>query len=93
MKLRLGFSIAIYSDPDILVLDEGVSAGDREFQKKCNDKLDRLFEQRKTILVVSHWMEFLRKHSRRVIWLDKGKIVQDGGPEIIDKYDGFRVSK
>lgn len=86
MKLRLGFAIAVASEPDIIILDEEVSAGDEDFQKKSMKKIDEFVKEGKTLLIVSHWMDFLKKHCQRIIWLEKGKIVADGGLEILEKY-------
>lgn len=86
MRLRLGFSIAVYSNPDILVLDEGISAGDEKFHKKAHKAISTLFSKDKTIIVVSHWMSFLRENCKRMIWMEKGKIKMDGAKEVIEAY-------
>jgi teichoic acid transport system ATP-binding protein len=86
MKLRLGFAIAVASDPDIIILDEEVSAGDEDFQRKSMKKIDEFVREGKTLLVVSHWMDFLKKHCERIIWLEKGKVVADGGMRVLNKY-------
>ncbi len=86
MKLRLGFSIAVSTNPDILILDEGISAGDENFQKKSTKKIDEFFRQKKTILVVSHWLEYIKLNCSRVLWLKEGKMVADGGTEVIEEY-------
>lgn len=86
MKLRLGFSIAVHSDPDIMVLDEGLSAGDEKFQKKAGKVIKEMFKKDKTIIVVSHWLEFLSKNCNRIIWMDNGKIIADGNKKIIKDY-------
>lgn len=86
MKLRLGFAIAVASDPDIIILDEEVSAGDEDFQRKSMKKIDEFVSEGKTLLVVSHWMDFLKKNCQRIIWLEGGRIVADGGMEILEKY-------
>lgn len=76
MKLRLGFAVAIFADPDILILDENLSAGDAEFQKKSQEKIRSFFRQGKTILMVSHWQEFIKKNCTRVITMREGNIVK-----------------
>lgn len=86
MALRLGFSIAVHSDPDILVLDEGISVGDQAFRKKSLAKMNEFFKAGKTIIVVSHWLDYLKKNCNRIIWLENGKIKKDGTPKIIDEY-------
>jgi ABC-type polysaccharide/polyol phosphate transport system ATPase subunit len=77
MKLRLGFSIAIHSKPDILILDEGLAVGDAEFSRKSKNKLLNMFKENKTILVVSHWMEFLKQRCNRIIELNNQIILHD----------------
>lgn len=86
MKLRLGFSVAIHSDPDILILDEGISTGDQGFRKKLETRLHEFFLQKKTILIVTHWTHFLKQNCHRIIRLEAGKIVADGGVDILDQY-------
>lgn len=76
MKLRLGFSIAIHSQPDILLLDEMITVGDEEFQEKSGKKIEELFRQNKTIIVVTHWLEFLKKHCQVLYTFSEGKIVK-----------------
>jgi ABC-type polysaccharide/polyol phosphate transport system ATPase subunit len=88
MKLRLGFSIAVHADPDILILDEGISAGDQSFQKKSGEKIEEFFKANKTILVVSHWIEYLEKHVNRVLWIEKSRVKKDGGKRVIGEYVG-----
>ncbi len=86
MKLRLGFAIAVHADPDILVLDEMIATGDANFQKKCFDRIQEFFKQHKTIITVSHVMEFIEPHYQRFIWLEKGKVRMDGGKEVVAAY-------
>ncbi len=78
MMFRLAFSVGVHSDPDILILDENVSVGDEDFQKKSQRKIHELFEMQKTIIVVSHWADFIRKNCNRLVRLQSGEIVRDG---------------
>ncbi|OGG11757.1 hypothetical protein A2Z00_05315 [Candidatus Gottesmanbacteria bacterium RBG_13_45_10] len=87
MKLRLGFSVAIHADPDTLILDEGLGAGDIDFQKRAQDVILNFFRQRKTILVVTQLLYFIRKNCKRVILLDHGEKIIDGGLNIIKTYE------
>lgn len=88
MQSRLGFAIAINVHKDIVLIDEILGVGDAEFRQKCDEKLDRLMGER-TILLVSHDMNAIRKRANRVIWLDKGMIVDQGDPEdVIQQYLG-----
>ena len=90
MKLRLGFSVAVHSSPSILVFDENLSIGDQNFRKKSFDRIEEFFEQGKTVIMVSHDLDFLKANSDRVIWLDGGKVVNDGATQkIIRLYKKF----
>ena len=87
MRSRLSFSIAVHVPSDILLIDEVLAVGDQEFQGKCLDKIDEFKKIGKTILFVSHDMESIKKISNRVIWLDKGKIIEEGLPnKVIASY-------
>lgn len=67
MKLRLGFSVAAHSDPDVLLLDENIIAGDEDFQIKIASYLNNFFQKDKTAIIVSHWMDFLKKNCTRLV--------------------------
>lgn len=87
MKLRLGFSVAIHSNPDILIIDEVITAGDAEFRKKTYIKMQEFFKQKKTILFVSHNLDVLQKLCPRTVWLDKGKIrIAGSSKKVISQY-------
>ncbi len=86
MILRLGFSIAIHADPDILILDEGIIVGDQDFQKKAYDQIEEIFAKGKTVVVCSHMVALLKRLCNRFIWIDDGKIQMDGGKEVIIEY-------
>lgn len=78
MALRLGFSIAAHADPDTLLLDENLAVGDQEFQKQSQRKIQQFFRQNKTIILVSHWLEFIKKNCSFVVLLKNGEIVESG---------------
>lgn len=80
MILRLGFAIAIASDPDILIVDEGMSVGDLPFREKAYDYLRTHFADR-TVISVSHDFASISALTRRAIWLDRGAIVCDDDTE------------
>lgn len=80
MILRLGFSIAIHSSPDILILDELLSVGDKNFQQKSVERMEQFIHEGKTLIFTSQWMPYIEKLSERVILLQKGKIVETGKP-------------
>jgi len=78
MYMRLGFSVAIHTDFDILLIDEIISVGDEEAQQKCIKKIFELKESGKTIVVASHNMNMISELCNRVILLERGKVVQEG---------------
>ncbi len=78
MYMRLAFAIAINVDADILLVDEILAVGDANFQKKCFDKLDEIKKNGATIVIVSHSMEQIKGICDRVIWIEAGRIKQDG---------------
>jgi len=78
MILRLGFSIAAYSDPDILLLDEVLAVGDRSFKEKSFTKIQEFFKKGKTIVYISHYMEGVLQLCPKTIWLENGKIKMTG---------------
>lgn len=92
MYMRLAFSVAVCVDPDILIVDEALAVGDGHFQKKCLDKI-RDFQMRgKTILFCSHALAYITSVCRRAIWLDHGKVMNDGPAiEVIRAYEDFIV--
>ena len=86
MLARLGFSIAISCNPDILIVDEILAVGDTAFQKKCYDKLRSLKDQGVTFIIVSH-SDVVKEMCTRGIWLKDGQKVMDG--EINEVYDSY----
>jgi hypothetical protein len=87
MQVRLAFSIAIRAKSDILVLDEVLAVGDAAFQKKCFDYFRKLKDESKTVILVSHSMDSIKKFCDRALMLEHGEIVAIGDPEeVSDKY-------
>ena len=78
MYARLAFSVAINVEADILLIDEILSVGDVNFQAKCFDKLQEIKAEGTTIVIVSHSMEQIEQICTRNIWLQDGKIREDG---------------
>lgn len=88
LVLRLGFSIAIHSDPDILILDENIHIGDKEFGIATYKKMRQLLSRRKTVIVASHDLNFIKNNCDRVIWLKNGVLITEGVPlKVINKYE------
>lgn len=87
MKLRLGFSVAVHSNPDILVIDEIIAAGDEKFRKKSYQKMQEFFRRKKTILFVSHNLDVIQKLCPNTLWLDKGRATLLGpSKKVIARY-------
>jgi len=80
MFVRLAFATSIHVDPDIFLVDEALSVGDVSFQEKCYRKINDFKEQGKTIVFVTHDMESVMRHCRRVIVLNRGEIICDSAP-------------
>lgn len=87
MYTRLGFSVAIHADPEILLIDEILAVGDEGFQQKCLDKMTELRHQGKTIIMVSHDLTAVERWSDEALWLEDGVIRERGSPRrVIDLY-------
>ncbi|MDQ6894068.1 MAG: ABC transporter ATP-binding protein [Acidobacteriota bacterium] len=87
MAVRLGFSIAAHSDPDVLLVDEVLAVGDEAFAHRSLEKFSEFEKARKTILLVSHDLSLVAERCRRAIWLDGGRIAADGpGRETVARY-------
>lgn len=89
MKARLGFAISVNSRPDILIVDEALSVGDKEFRKKCKDKVAEIMaDENVTLLFVTHSLQTAKDFCKRGIVLEKGKMLFDGDiDEAIEYYD------
>lgn len=87
MYIRLGFSVAVHINPDILLIDEALAVGDLNFQEKCLKKIREFKESGTTIILVSHDMGMIAKLCDRAVWIDTGKIMESGTPEkVITSY-------
>ena len=87
MYVRIAFAIAAFCNPDIFLIDEVLSVGDEEFQRKCRSKIGELIEQGKTIVFVSHDLGIVNALCDRVILLSHGEMVSRGSPQAtIDYY-------
>ena len=87
MHARLGFSIAVNTDPDVLLIDEVLAVGDANFQPKCINTVKRFREEGKAILFVSHDLQTVRNLCTRAVWLKGGAMMHQGPPrETVDTY-------
>ena len=88
MRARLGFAIAVNIDPDILLIDEVLQAGDAAFQRKSGNILQSFQNQKKTIVVVTHSLPLVQQSCNRVILLKEGKVYASGPPkEVVGIYN------
>jgi ABC-2 type transport system ATP-binding protein len=78
MYLRLAFSVAVHTDPEVFLVDEILAVGDEPFQKKCINKIQELAAAGKTLVVVSHDLDLVSKICDRGVLLDHGNVVYDG---------------
>ncbi len=81
MKSRLGFAIATVVEPDVLILDEVLAVGDAKFKKKCEAKIQSMFDKGVTVLFVSHSLPQVQKICNKAILLEHGKVIAHGGIE------------
>lgn len=90
MSAKLGFAISINLNPDILIIDEALSVGDKTFAQKCLKKIKEIKEHGKTIIIVSHNNSHIRDFCDEVIWMEYGKIKMMGETkEVLPKYKEF----
>lgn len=89
MKARLGFSINVNINPEILIVDEALSVGDEEFKNKCIDKINEIISNDNvTLLFVTHATGVAKEFCQRGILMEKGKLVFDGDiDKTIEKYE------
>jgi len=87
MFSRLAFSVAVHMDPDILLIDEALSAGDAAFKRKANAKMQELVDNASTMLLVSHALGTIKTICNDCIWLDHGRLMMRGAPdEVVEAY-------
>lgn len=93
MTLRLAFSVAIHTEPDLLLIDEVLGVGDSAFQAKCAEALESYRRRGGSLLFVSHAAATVRKMCDRAIWLDHGELMMEGKPDdVLKEYEGTRAS-
>lgn len=87
MQQRLAFSIAIYAEPEILLLDEVFSAGDASFRDKAVERMEKLVQSDVTVVMASHELDRVRDFADRVLWLEEGRVRLDGDPsDVVQAY-------
>lgn len=87
MYMRLGFSVAVFTNPDILLIDEVLAVGDASFVHRCYDVISGFKREGKTLLLVTHDLDAVVRWCDHVIWLEKGRIKKQGEPRwVVDQY-------
>lgn len=88
MLVRLGFSVAIHTSPDILLIDEVLAVGDADFQKKSRERILDLRQHGVSMVLVSHAMETVRAVCDRAVWIEHGRM-RASGPVggVVDAYE------
>src|SRR5437660_8971837 len=88
MYTRLAFAVAAYLEPEILLVDEVLAVGDAAFQKKCLGKMGDVARAGRTVVLVSHQLNQIRRLCQRVLWIDAGSIRMNGSPhEVVSAYE------
>jgi len=87
MYVRLGFAVAIHTDPEILLVDEVLAVGDEAFAHRCLRRIEELLAAGRTVVFVSHSLTLVEEMSTRTLWLDKGRVRLVGEPRrVVDAY-------
>lgn len=83
MQMRLGFAVAIHARPEILLIDEILSVGDHSFQRKCFERIAQFRAEGCTIILVSHDTGAIRSFCDEALWLNSGRLVLQGRPDVV----------
>lgn len=90
MRSKLAFAVSVHMDPDILMIDEALSAGDAAFKKKAAAKMNELMQSARAMFLVSHALASIKELCNEAIWLHKGKLMMQGDvDEVISAYTTF----
>lgn len=90
MYSKLSFAVTAILETDIMLVDEVLSVGDERFRKKSYRKMEELMMGNRTVLIVSHATDTLKKFCNEVLWMDGGKFMELGPTEeVLDQYDAF----
>lgn len=91
MRARLGFAVALHSDPDVLLIDEVLGVGDIDFRKKSSEALRNVIRSNKTVVLATHHLQTAEALCDRVVWLEHGRVVEQGEPSaVIHRYARHR---
>ena len=83
MYVRLAFAVAAHLEPEILIVDEVLAVGDAAFQRKCLGKMGDVTKEGRTVLFVSHNLLAIQSLCQRAIWLNEGRVVEDGSADVV----------
>ena len=93
MYVRLAFAVAAHLEPEILLVDEVLAVGDINFQKKCLGKMGDVARAGRTVVLVSHQLNQIRRLCHRVVWIDDGSVREDGPThEVVSAYESAMLS-
>lgn len=92
MYLRLAFSVAVHTDPEVFLVDEILAVGDEPFQRKCLAKIQELADEGKTLVVVSHDLDLVQRVCDRGILLEHGRVIKDGASHEVVEFLRSRES-
>lgn len=88
MRARLGFSIVSHIDPDVLLIDEVLGVGDRDFKSKSAARIQELVDADRTVVLVSHALKSIKKMCDKVLWLEKGRVIMfDETNKVLESYE------
>lgn len=93
MYVRLGFAVAVHTDPEIVLIDEALAVGDEAFQEKCYARIAEFQRENKTLIFVSHDMAAVRRVANRAVWLKDGVVAAEGNVETVirDYHDAYGI--
>jgi lipopolysaccharide transport system ATP-binding protein len=87
MEVRLGFSVAVHLEPDILLIDEVLAVGDASFQRRCLTRMDELRANGQTLVFVSHVLEDVQRLCPRIVYIERGRVKADGpAKQVVKQY-------
>jgi lipopolysaccharide transport system ATP-binding protein len=93
MNVRLGFSVAMETDPDVLLIDEVLGVGDQVFMDKSSKALKEKFTGNRTVVLISHQPSNIKQLCSRAVWLERGTILAHGNPDEVVKFYELNVHK
>lgn len=83
MRARLGFSVAIHTDSNVLLIDETLGVGDQDFRKKSSEALNKIITSDKSVVLVSHNLQTISTLCNRVVWIENGQVVMCDNTEVV----------